>query len=331
MRYCTRCGTTAGPQQAFCIRCGAPLGPSAEPSAPSSAGVAADPAAAAPEVPSAEVPSAEVPANWSGGRHQRPDPGPPAASAGEWYQHPEPGAPPARGGGRYGDPRPEAPTAAWNAPVPGPAGVPAGDQRPGRKPGRRTTVAVALAVLVLVLGGGAVTGWKLLGHRTAHLAGSPSATGAAGVAATSAPPDTASPGSGTPGAVPGAVVIGPAVSQMAGAPQVAAFLDAYFQAINTRDYSSYSVLFTPALRSTPAQFQAGYGSTSDSDATLTGITPTAAGVAAAVTFTSHQQPADSPTGTSCTAWDITLYLEAHGSSYWIVHAPADYHAQYQPC
>jgi hypothetical protein len=280
MRYCTRCGTTAGPTQAFCIRCGAPL---ASPAAAATAAPGSMPAAPGDGPAAAAI---QVPEARPGGRHQRSDP--------------EPASPPDS------------------------------DRPPGPGPGRRSTITVALAVLVLVLGGGAVAGWKLLGHRTAPRSGARSPAGtaeAAGATATSAPPNPPSPAAGTPGAI----VIGPAVSQLAATPQVAAFLDAYFAAINARDYSSYTALFTPALRSTPAQFQAGYRSTSDSGATLTGITPAAAGVAAAVTFTSHQQAAASQTRTSCTTWDITLYLVPHGSSYWIVHAPAGYHAQYEPC
>ena len=129
----------------------------------------------------------------------------------------------------------------------------------------------------------------------------------------------------------GTVAVAPAASQQTSAPQVAAFLATYFQAINTRDYSRYSSLFAPRLRPTPQQFQNGYGSTRDSGAVLTEISPTAVGLAAAVSFTSHQQPAESATGTSCTSWDITLYLRPNGGTYRIVHAPANYHARYQAC
>jgi hypothetical protein len=122
-----------------------------------------------------------------------------------------------------------------------------------------------------------------------------------------------------------------AVSQQADAPQVATFLGTYFRAINTHDYALYSSLFVPGMRSSFQNFETGYRSTSDSRAVLTGISPIPGSLAAAVSFISHQQPVDSPTGTACTSWDITLYLEPHGGTYWIMHAPPGYHAHYQAC
>ncbi len=193
--------------------------------------------------------------------------------------------------------------------------------------------------IVLVLGGGAAAGWKLLGHQSARpTAGPHASTGTAGLpsasAATATPAGTASQASPVSGAQNGGqhvVAVAPAVSQLTGAPQIAAFLQTYFQAINNRDYGSYSALFEPRLRPTLQQFESGYATTRDSGAMLSGISPMAGGLAAAVSFASHQQPADSPTGTSCTSWNITLYLKPHGSTYWIVHPPAGYHAHYQAC
>ena len=156
----------------------------------------------------------------------------------------------------------------------------------------------------------------------------PSSTSAA---APSASASQASPASSALNTGPGAVAIAPALSQQASSPQVAAFLQSYFRAINARDYSRYSSLFEARLRPTFQQFENGYRSTHDSGAELTGISPTQVGVAAAVSFTSHQQPADSPTGTSCTSWDITLYLKPRGSTYRIVSPPANYHSHYQAC
>jgi hypothetical protein len=54
-------------------------------------------------------------------------------------------------------------------------------------------------------------------------------------------------------------------------------------------------------------------------------------VSAAVTFTSHQLPSASPTGTSCTNWTIVLYLRQQSGRYLIGPAPPGYHAQYQAC
>ena len=51
-------------------------------------------------------------------------------------------------------------------------------------------------------------------------------------------------------------------------------------------------------------------------------------LAAEVTFTSHQDPADSPGGEACTNWNITLYLSKSGSGYLIDAPPPGYHATY---
>ena len=235
-------------------------------------------------------------------------------------------------------------------PPPGDSRPPVTDwiQPPGHRWGGRTGAVVAIVAIVLVAGGGAAA-WKLLGHQPAHHGGStvtagsgrrqpagisPAANSVTPAATPSATPSrTATPtpsASGTQ-AGQGTVAIAAAVSQQAAAPQVAAFLQAYFQAVNTRDYGRYSSLFVPRLRPTLGAFESGYRSTHDSGAVLTGMSPTAVGLAAAVSFTSHQHPVDSPTGTSCDSWRITLYLSPRGSTYLIVHPPAGYHARYQAC
>jgi hypothetical protein len=300
MRYCLRCGTAAAAQQTFCVSCGARLEPTAEPQAPT-------PAAGPP------------PDAWS-----------PSAPAGTGPQSPAwPGTTPAAG-------TEPAAAAGWSPPRQGPGAEPWGSaQPPSRRSARRTGALITIAALVLVLGGGAVAGWKLLGPKAHHVAGSRGAAGTAAApaesTAASASPGSASPASGTPDARPGGVTVAAAASQQASAPQVAAFLGTYFQAINTSSYSAYSALFVPSLRPTLQQFDNGYGSTSDSAAVLTGISGTPAGLAAAVSFTSHQEPADSPTVTSCTSWNITLYLQPDGTTFLIGQPPAGYHAQYQAC
>lgn len=332
MRHCTQCGTAAGTEHAFCTRCGAHLGPPAEPSAPVSA------AGSGPRL----SPAADPPAPAASGPYR--DSGPESPTAAWAPSEPVGSAPqapaPSRQASAPADTGGES-ASSWLSPYAGTgqAGPQADFQLPGRRQGRRIGTIAAAAAIVLVLGGGAAVGWKLLGHNTVrHTAGPqvsagtvrprPASTSAA------APPGTASqptPASGSPDTGQATVGVAPAASQQTSAPQVAAFLDAYFQAINTRDYSSYISLYQPELRQTLQQFQNGYRSTQDSGAVLTDVTPTAFGLAAAVSFTSHQQPADSATGTSCTSWDITLYLEPHGGTYWIVRAPADYHAHYQAC
>jgi hypothetical protein len=201
---------------------------------------------------------------------------------------------------------------------------------------------IAVVALLLLLGGAAAA-WKLLGHRTGQSAqrdtagrrpaaettgprsGSTSAAGGAGTPAPTAP------SSGTQVSGPDAVAIAPTASQQASAPQVAEFLRDYFRAINNRNYGLYSSLYELSVQPTPGQFYQGYRSTHDSGAVLTGLSGIPNGLAASVSFTSHQNPADSKIGTSCTAWHVTLYLQPSGSSYLIGSPPSDYHAQYQAC
>ncbi len=129
------------------------------------------------------------------------------------------------------------------------------------------------------------------------------------------------------------VAVGAPVAQNPQAPAVVSLLTSYFTAINTHDYQAYSRLLDQKLQQglTPARFRAGYGSTADSGAMLTGISTTASGVAATATFTSHQQPHDSPDRTACTHWSITLFLEQQGGGYAIGQAQPGYHASHQPC
>jgi hypothetical protein len=127
------------------------------------------------------------------------------------------------------------------------------------------------------------------------------------------------------------VAIAPGVSQQPGAAAVASFVQAYFTAINHHDYARYISLFQARLRPTVGQFDSGYRGTSDSNPTLTEVSPTVNGVAATVTFTSHQPADNSPTSTACTNWDVTLYLQARDSGYVIGPAPPGYHAHFAPC
>jgi hypothetical protein len=119
------------------------------------------------------------------------------------------------------------------------------------------------------------------------------------------------------------------------APSVAAFLSRYFGAINARDYRSYASLLSPSLQQglTEPQFSKGYGSTADSDETLVSISAATDGdLDAAVMFTSHQNPQDSPDhAESCTDWSISLFLARGGSGYLIDQPPSGYRASYRPC
>jgi hypothetical protein len=118
------------------------------------------------------------------------------------------------------------------------------------------------------------------------------------------------------------------------APQVQTLLDRYFTAINEHDYSQYSTLLDPQMQqdNASASFAAGYATTTDSAETVTGISNTGDGdLAAVVTFTSHQDPSDSPDNTSCTQWAITLYLVPQNGGYLIGAPLSTYSPSYQAC
>jgi hypothetical protein len=293
VRYCTRCGSALRGAARFCTQCGAPVG--------RAAGPVREELAAGPGIEAAEPPLPGAGAPLPAGR---PAPG---------Y---EPGA-----------------FATVELP---PAVASPGLPPLGRVPGGRSGMAVAIAAgLMIVLAGGGLA-WTYLRHHPAAAA----APGAAGPArgshgGGSQPPASPSPPASSPFApgarLPSSVAIAPGARQQPGAQQVASFVQRYFIAIDSHNYGEYIALFQPRLRPTRGQFGRGYRGTTDSGATLAGLSATAQGLAAAVTFTSHQPPANSPTHTSCTAWEITLYLQQRGHGYRIVSPPPGYHAHYRAC
>jgi hypothetical protein len=131
-----------------------------------------------------------------------------------------------------------------------------------------------------------------------------------------------------------AVAVSPAARADSAEPAVAAWLDHYFTAINSRDYQAYVSLLNAqeAADESQSDFDSGYGTTTDSAATLTSISDLGGGGEAAdVSFTSHQSPAQSVNDSSCDTWAITIYLEPSGSSYAEVPPPAGYHSRYESC
>jgi zinc-ribbon domain len=216
--------------------------------------------------------------------------------------------------------------------------------RPPSRHLRATLIAVGAAA---VAAAGVVVGLLVVGHHpgSAATAGKSSSLSARTTppASTSPPTSptpsptpsatgTASP-SATPTPTPGSVRIGPPAAGQADAGKVTAFLSQYFAAIKARNYQAYTSLFEPNAEpnQTAAQFKNGYRSTTDSREELVSLTPGTAGLAATITFDSHQSPADSATHTACTAWEITLYLQPSGSSYLIGKPPAGYSPSDRPC
>jgi hypothetical protein len=148
-----------------------------------------------------------------------------------------------------------------------------------------------------------------------------------------APSPARTPHTARKAAQAGIVTVSAAAADSPAAAAVTALLGRYFTAINSRDYAAYESLLDGQVRQqvSASRFASGYATTKDSAATVTGISGTADGLAAAVTFTSHQQPADSPSGSSCTAWTITLYLVRSGGGYLIGTPAPGYQASYRSC
>ncbi|MGH3254807.1 MAG: hypothetical protein ACRDOU_05255 [Streptosporangiaceae bacterium] len=205
-----------------------------------------------------------------------------------------------------------------------------------RSPGRFRWLVVATVAVVIIAGLGGAAAFELRhGHGRAALR-----EGSAAVHART-PRLVPSSASGLPSpfghggtSVTVTVAVAPAVGRNAALRQVIALLDRYFSAINQHDYAAYAQLLDPqALQRSPASvFYAGDGSTTDSGETLTGLAGmSSGGEAAAVTFTSHQQPADSPDHSDCDAWSITLYLVPQGADYLIGLPPAGYQGGFTSC
>jgi hypothetical protein len=210
--------------------------------------------------------------------------------------------------------------------------------------GHRTQIISAALAAVALLGGlatawsafgghhGAGPGARLAGRQTAanrQASPSPRSPAAPSPSSTAAP----SPSVPAPGGAPAVVAMAPGLSQAPDAAQVDGFLVSYFTAINTHTYQQYARLLVPARRAqlSAAAFARGYGTTTDTGASLVGISRTGRGVAATVTFTSEQRAAPGADVTSCTYWDITLYLQRQGGALLIGSPPAGYHAYHRSC
>jgi hypothetical protein len=237
------------------------------------------------------------------------------------------------------------PSAAVPPAAPPPTAPP--EPYPGRRPpsgGHRTLFIVAGVVVVLLAAGGGA--YALVQPGKGKPAARSSRTGPAGnvVVATTAPPtpspsatpSATSPASPAPSASPtqpGPVSVAAGVAANPARSQVVTFLDRYFTAINKRDYAAYNSLLdaTEQQSDSKSSFESGYATTTDSAEQLTGLTSTGGDIAATVSFTSHQDAADSVNDSSCTAWTITLYLVPQGNSYLITAPPSSYHASHTGC
>jgi hypothetical protein len=127
------------------------------------------------------------------------------------------------------------------------------------------------------------------------------------------------------------VSVTPRLGSRADARRVAGLLVRYFAAVNHRHYRAYASLFAQRRQLTPREFAWGYRTSHDSNAVLVGIAALKGGLKATVTFTSHQDPAQSPDHSSCIDWRITLFLHRAGATYRIGMPPAGYRAGLQAC
>jgi hypothetical protein len=127
------------------------------------------------------------------------------------------------------------------------------------------------------------------------------------------------------------VSITPGLAGRADAQPVGALLVRYFAAVNHRQYQAYASLFAQRRRLTPRHFAWGYQTSHDSNAVLVGIAALKGGLKATVTFTSYQDPAQSPDHSSCIDWRITLFLHRTGATYLIGMPPPGYRPGLQAC
>jgi hypothetical protein len=325
MSYCTACGQPRAGPAPFCTACGAPF---AGPPSGAGPGPPGGPAQGGPEPGwHAEVPVSAGPGEPGGPPSADPGPG-------------EPGGPPADDffNSLF---RPDPPPAELDQTRQIPALPGAGPDRmepwppPGRRQGgagRRIVMAVGVLILLAAAGTGA---WLVFRHQ--HASGSAGAGGGTHAQGSSGSPPTAKAtraSSPKASAGSGLVAVAPGVSRQAPEPRVVAYLDDYFTAINRHSYRRFAVLLGAQMRQTlpgPA-FYAGYRTTTDSAARLTGLSPEGGGrVEADVAFTSHQAPGTSPSHSGCTRWRIALVLAPRHGRLVLEPPPSGYHASYQAC
>jgi hypothetical protein len=204
---------------------------------------------------------------------------------------------------------------------------------------------VAAVVIVLAAGGGAyalvssghggsgpASASNAADQRSASRAAATTPANAASTPSTESAQPTGN-ATASPSQPAGTVAVAPAVASNPAVPAVEALLNSYFQAINTRNYAEYNSLHDAATQAneSASDFYSGYATTTDSAETLTAISSNGGEVAATVTFTSHQSPADSVDGSSCNNWTLTLYLEPDGGGYVIAAAPSGYQPTHTDC
>lgn len=283
-RFCGRCGHELKPAARFCNNCGH--------SVPESSGQ-----------PAAQGSGPETPA-YAPTVTAKPVPGP-SATAGERRDStvgPPPGGPTGYGPGR--PPPAQAP----------PSAGPPRQGTPTRKARLTLFWPLAVALAVLVAGGGTAAGLLLTRHSPAQPRGRDNVT----AVTPATPPTTETPISVSPAPPPTQVDIQGmtigigAVNNNPNATDVATTMAAYFGGINARNYKQAWDTYTAALQATvPYQPFANALSTSqDSQVTVESIQHDANGnLEADVSFQSHQAGQYGPNpGETCTNWTLDYHL-----------------------
>jgi hypothetical protein len=352
MNFCPKCGRQRTGNVRFCGGCGNDFG---EPAADNGTPLAAEPVA--------EVPlTAAVPVAAEATRLE-PIPVPPASAAPDqlasWFAEPSAAD---EVGSSHGEPADRWNTAdtiyAKPTQAPGyrppsqPASAftpPPAHAAPRRRSGggRRAAFIIVVTLVALAAGGGAYA-FASRSHDqaaaqppshptvTAHASTAPAVPPSNSPAASGgASPSTSPSASATPSPTQtGAVRVAAGVASNPAAPQVEAFLNRYFNSINTRNYSEYNSLLDAQKQQADSQsiFDSGYATTKDTNEVLVGITDTGGGsLTANVSFTSHQSAADSRDESACTDWQISLFLVPQGVSYVETTGPASYAAADTDC
>jgi hypothetical protein len=209
--------------------------------------------------------------------------------------------------------------------------------------GKKAAFIIVVVLVMLAAGGGA---YALVSRSNQHNTAQPpaptvtaSASGPAGAkasASASAAPSTspAATASASASASAGVVSLGPGVASNPAEPAVEKTLTEYFQGINAHNYAEYASALDAQERAAEpeSKFNSGYSSTSDSGMKLTSLASTGSGgLAATVTFTSHQSAGSGIDGSTCNHWTLTLYLVQQGAGYLQGAAPSGYQPTYSDC
>jgi len=350
MSFCPKCGRPRNANGRFCGGCGHEFAQQPADNEAAGTASAADPGAPAVSVPPGQT-RWDAPVEQT--RRDKPadEPAAQLETADTVYAEPAgagyapPYVPPAQPAPAYEYEPPPTPGPAYQYPPP-PGPPLAAPEVQSRRPSRMTGAFVIVAVVVVVAaGGGAYAFAQSQRHTTPPT--QPTATGQASTggptaapftspSATTSPSPTASP-SASPTPSPtrtGTVQVAAGVASDPAEPQVEAYLNRYFSAINAHNYSAYNSLLDAKEQqgNSRATFDSGYATTKDSNEVLTAIDDTGGGnLTAQVSFTSRQNPANSVDGSACNNWQISLYLVPQGNSYVMTAAPAGYHAAYADC